>query len=274
MLKFLNRFTYVKPLAGSYNKSFIVKNKFTRSVWVAKFSIRLPGPNFTDLNQRALLAYRLSKLVKTCVPETKIIKSGDIEYSLEFMDYLKSITDEIVKDGLQITRFKGIVLNEFLKFNSLTNISNLDELLNNFVFNLWIGNYDKKNEDYVIDQDNKAWSIDYNLLGPGFPDNSLSLGGNAWSFKFENVADTGWCIGQILSSYLKEKNLIGIFNNEISKIENLKEENIKKSFKDLFFYREGTTDLINDVFMNFLLERKKTIREKVDLWIKAGYPRR
>lgn len=275
LFNFFEKFVFIKHLPGSHNISFIIKNRFTKSIWVAKFSKKLTpfGVNFRDLNERALLAYRLSQLLNGCIPETKIIKLNKILYSFDFIDFLSTVSDEIIKDNILITKFSGIPLNEFLKVNTLNDIENENQLLSNFVFNLWIGNYDKKNGDYVIDQNNRAWSVDYNLLGPGFSDLSLSLGGYARGYNFDNVAESGWCLGEVLIKYLREKTPVDIFNEEITKIENLSETKIKKTFDGLTFYREGTNEVINDAFINYLIERRRTLKEKVDLWVKNGFPR-
>jgi len=117
-------------IKGSYNESHYLKNQLSKKLWVGKISKKLPGKlAFPDLNQRALLAYRLSKLVKTPLPKTKIVKNQ---------------TGEIL-----LTDFKGVDMHRFLKLYSIDNIKNKDELLENFIFNLWVGNYDKKDSDYL-----------------------------------------------------------------------------------------------------------------------------
>lgn len=277
MFRFLNKYKFVGGLDGNYNKSFFIRLNISRSLWVAKISHTLPPTaNFKDLNQRALLAYKLSLLVDTPIPKTKILKLNQIEYSPDLIEFLDTIKSETIKDGILVTEFRGIPLSDFLKVHSVSDIVNFTEILENFVFNLWIGNYDKKNADYIIDQDNRVWSVDYNLLGPGFNTNkNLALGGYAKQFDINNVDHSGWCLGELLIEQLKT----GKYPEElvmpiVERINNLPESRIISSFDGLTFNREASSEHINPDFIDFLLERRKVLKSKVSEWYAAGFPRK
>lgn len=273
-----NKFSFSRKVsARSHNVNFFLRKKISGSLWVAKLSRSLitKGVDFKDLNQRALLAYRLSKYVKTPIPTSQIIKLSQIDFSEDFVEFLNGLPNQLIKDDILITEFKGIPIRNFLKIQNLEDVTNLNEVIENFVFNLWIGNYDKKDGDYVVDQNGKVWSIDYNLLGPGFKENNrLALGAYAEPYDFEEVEDAGWCISEILINELKDGDYNReFFNNIITKIEEISESQIKDAMGELNFFKEGTGQNINSVFVKFLISRQRQLRKKVYEWCEASFPR-
>lgn len=273
------KFEFVNIIEGAHNINFILKERIANSLWIGKISKNLKNQNanFIDLDNRAILAYRLGEKLKTCIPTTKFINYSQIKFSSSFDEFLKSIKPDsvLMRDKLLITRFEGVTLSNFVKYSEINKIKNLRQILNNFIFNLWVGNYDKKDQDYVINNNLVCRSIDYNLSGPGFlSDKKLALGAYAQSYSLDEVEDSGWAIAPIFCSYIKQKNYkVSTFEEEISKIENIRNDDIKKSFEGLNFYRESSKELINEDFMEFLIERKSKIREVVKTWCENEYPR-
>jgi len=267
-------------LPGSHNPLFYLRHNILPGLWVAKISEDLssaPRRNcLGDLSHRGLLAYKLSKLVGTPIPKTKIIYLNQIRFDPNLNMTLNQLNKTYSKDGILISKFEGVSLGNYLKMERLEKIANLDEIVLNSVFNLWIGNYDKKDGDYVVTQSGKAYSIDYNLSGPGgFEDTSLSLGENAYGYSFRSPNHVGFCIGPSLLKHVKEKARgISFFKPIIAKIESTKREDIENVFSDLSIKNKDGEN-INDLYINFLTLRasKGSLKNAIESWIKEGYPR-
>lgn len=266
-------------LPKSHNTNFFLVHKFLRTQWVAKASRNLEDTALkhpqTDLSNRALIAYKLAQLVDSPIPDTKIISLSQIEFSPKFTGFINEMNKNLSKDGILLTKFKGICLTDFLKFHNITDIKNLTSLLHNFVFNLWIGNYDKKDSDYVVDQKGMAWSIDYNLSGPGaFPKSNLSLGENAWGYSIANTEHTGFCLGDTIRQYMvKNKTDLDFFAPEISKIKNLDKQKIIEVFSGITITDMSGKE-INKKYVDFLNKRKNILDKTIKKWISMGYPRK
>lgn len=272
------RFRFLDFINGSYNTNFILKERFVDNFWIGKVSknIKRFGFNFIDLDDRAIIAYRLGKKVDERIPDTKYIDFNQIESTSLFDEFLTAIrsNEALLHGRLLVNKFSGITLSAFAKFSNIEKIKNLNQALTNLAFNLWIGNYDKKDRDFVVDNNLICWSIDYNLSGPGFPtDKKFTLGAYAEPYNLEDVEDTGWAISPIFRNYIIQKNLkLDFFDKEIKQIENVANNEIKKCFKDLKFYRADSIEVINDEFIEFLTERKGKVREAIKTWCENNYP--
>lgn len=282
MISFLDKYRkykFLNVINGSHNINFILKEKFTSNIWIGKISksLRKFGSDFNDLDERAIVTYRLGKKLNTCIPVTKYIYFNQVEFTPLFDEFLKAInqSETVLQDKLLITRFSGITLSNFIKFSNIEKIKNLNQVLNNFTFNLWVGNYDKKDQDYVIDNDLICQSIDYNLSGPGFILNkNYALGAYAQSYDLDQVEDSGWVISPIFLNYIKQKNYkIDFFEEGIRKIENFSNDVIEECFKGLCFYRQSSKETINEEFIKFLVERKFKLRKAIKVWCESGYLR-
>ena len=266
-------YSYIQDIGGSYNKNLILKRNLTGSQWVGKVSVSLleKGVDFRDLNQRAFLAYRLAKLVKNKVLKPKIVPFWRIS-DISLADIPKKIDNNIF-----LTRFRGISLSRFLnEGGKLQDIKNINEIFDNFIFNLWIGNYDRKDSDYTVGDDKKVYFIDYHLWGPGFKKNAdLSLGAYAEAYSITDSSDTGWCIGSPnLIQFIKvQKISFDKFLPMIQRIEKLQDSKIKQAINRFRFYDEKNEDEINDTFLGFLLRRRYLLRPAIKTWIEAGYPK-
>ena len=109
--KFLFGFNFIKGIPGSYNKNFILERSITHSLWVGKISMPLPKVDFRDLNDRALLAFRLSKLVNAGIPQSKIIPIERVSFPDDFTAFPEAIDREV-----SVTRFEGGNITSFLEF--------------------------------------------------------------------------------------------------------------------------------------------------------------
>lgn len=262
-------FNFVNIIPGSYNVNFVLERNFIKSKWVGKISKRIRS-KFTDLDSRALLAFRLSELVGAGIPQTKIIAARRVNFPPEFIQPQDRIDDKIC-----ITAYKGVNLEEFLKTNREDKLKNIAQIFENFVFNLWVGNYDRKNSDYVVNRDSFIFPIDYQLLGPGFSENDeVSLGAYARSYNFNDPADTGCCLAPVFINEIKKNKNIDFFNLMVGRINKLSVKSIKRAFRGLYFFKAETKENLNEKFIEFLLSRRTRLEEKINDWIKSDYLRK
>tara|TARA_B100001142_G_scaffold329610_1_gene393579 strand:- start:1582 stop:2430 length:849 start_codon:yes stop_codon:yes gene_type:complete len=262
---------FIKKIGNTYNQNFYVNDKKSNSVWVGKLSKTLvkKGSNFFDLNERATLANRLMEYLNIPTPVSKIVDSNSIK---NLFDYN---SEDYISDKVWLSIFSGVTLSEFLKTNSFKDVKNLDIIFDNIVFNLWIGNYDRKDQDILVDQNNNLTFIDYHLWGPGFKKNSdLCLGAYAEGYDISKVKDTGWCVGapELLGYIKKIKPSLRRFNKTIEKINSIESNNISEMLRDLTFSDENGNDLENDNFLHHLLSRREKLVEALSLWIENHYP--
>jgi hypothetical protein len=289
---YFSNYIFIEPLAigKSYSTNIKIQRTFDKSIWVGKISNPLPisiknfrctdksyirKVNFVDLDDRAMLGFRLANLAGLKSLKAKIVSINRIEN----FD-IKHVNHQRVNDNIFLTKFSGESLEDYLQSSEfstfeISDVKNKDEVIKSFVFNLWIGNYDNKDRDYLVDDSKNLVSIDYHLLGPGFKSNpDLSLGAWGEAFDFNSPSDTGWCIGNgQLLNYLKNHINDGkIIEQTINKICSISDSDIKFAMKDLKFFNQGTKENINNLFFNFLLERRQKLREKILIWINADFP--
>jgi len=285
-------YDYLSPLAPgeSYGTNIKAKRKLTGSQWAGKISRALPihlenfsergAPyvrtvDFRDLDDRATLGFRLAGLAGLKTLKTRIVHHRQIS-GLDFA----SIPHDKVSQNVFLSEFKGQSLTDYLKTNGFasfesSDIANKDEAIKSFVFNLWIGNYDNKDRDYLVDENKNLISIDYHGSGPGFVSNpDLALGAWGEAFDIKDPNDTGWCIGSGgLLEYLKNsREKKEIFAQQIEAISRLTPAQIKKAMRGLNFYNQGTNQNINPQYLQFLLNRKLKLKVAIDQWYDAGCP--
>ncbi len=230
---------------------------------------------FYDLHQRAILGFRLAELCGLKSLRSKIISAGSI-CGFEKINFGYDRMD----DNVFLTEFGGVPLSEYLaEFSGMesSDIANKEDAILSFVFNIWIGNYDNKESDYLVDEEKNLISIDYNLLGPAFRyDQRLSLGSWIDAFDIESPADTGWCVGNgKIFEYVKDsaQKRRQLFESAVKKINFVSIKEIKKAMAGLSFYYYGSLETINDIFFDFLIERRSLLNKTIDSWISAGFPR-
>lgn len=274
----MNRYIFEKRFSDSYNTNLLVHEEDNpNSKWVAKISKLLSPVDFRDLDNRALLAYRLASLVNIRTVEPKVVSLDQIT------GFDSQKAPDKINNSAFLTRYVGPDLREFLNLGgkSIEVIKNKEEILRSFVFNLWIGNYDKKTNDYLIDKNDEILSIDYQLNGPGFVSNSrLAIGAYAEAYDFNDPADTGWClegslnneIGPLLSYVQSKQFSLKDFLPTIEKIKSVLRLQIEKSFDGLIFYNQGTKQQINNVYKSFLFERRSGLENVIIAWINEGFP--
>ncbi len=270
-------YEYMGILSGGTNVLFLLRERDSSTLWAAKIFRNSKSflPGHADLNQRALLASRLAVEVCTCAPEMRLVDFSEIGFTPDFDHMLDDVHDVIIQDRLLIVRHSGITLHNYLKIAPISSIANLDDVIRNFVFNLWFGNYDKKADDYIVDNELICRSVDYSLSGPGFvPDDHLSIGAYFQTYDYSRVWDTGWAIADPLLAVIRERQYSPeFFLPMIERIEGLSEDTIRAAFEGLAFFRYATRERIDSVWIRFLLERQAGLREAVARWCAEDYPK-
>ncbi len=275
---------------GSYSKNVLLQRNISQSYWVGKLSRTLQHKSkrstgeiyrrivdFTDVDHRALLGFRLAKYVGLKSLKTKIIFHSNIEgFNFLSIDY-KRIDNQVF-----LSKYNGVALSKYLvdnNFHSIqdSDIVNKDEVVKSFVFNLWIGNYDNKEGDFLVNDNKELLSIDYHLSGPGFvSDPTLALGAWGESFDINSVSDTAWCAGGerggVIDYVKRQEHLAAMCQQTIEKIESLPTWKIRWAMRGLYFHHQGTKDNINKDYLNFLLSRRSKIGIAVAQWVNAGFP--
>lgn len=261
---------------ASYNKNIILHESDNHDAkWVGKISNALaPWADFRDLDDRGVLAYRLSQLAGLALPEVKIVSIKNI------IGYDFSEVPDRINDNIFLTKFSGINLLEFLKTKKLEDVNNFCDIYKFLVFNLWVGSYDKKTEDYLINEMGNLIPVDYQLLGPGFvKDISASIGGWLTMYYMSEPSHTGWCFEGAkkdektpVIEYVRKMNPgIEVFLEQINTIKNIKIDELKNAFSGLNF-RGQFDHSINDDFINYLIDRRESLEGALVEWIQAGYP--
>jgi len=277
----MERFIFEKEFSGSYNLNFLAyKENAPQEKWVLKVS-KVIGPDFKDLNERALLAYRLAQLVGVNLVETELVDLKQCIGLEKLSPEGQQILSLRVSDTITATRFNGIPLNQFLKTHTFEEIKNFDEILRGFIFNLWIGNYDRKLEDYVVNEAGEVSHIDYQLSGPGFlADSEAAIGAYAQKYYLSNPSDTAWClegrldnkIGALLQKVQSLSPKIEVFLPHIEQIQQISKTSIEKAIEGLALYSQHNQKVLNADFIDFLIYRQSVLKSAVQEWIDAAYP--
>ncbi len=236
-----------------FNKIFILYN------WVGKISKRvefITPPGIFDLNQRALLAWDLAKLMNISMPEIKLVPNDKI---LNFDQLAKNLKTSEFYDYnfILLSKYSGVQLEEY-DFKRI-NMARLREI---FVFDCWLGNLDKKDDDYLIDNKNKLWTIDYQLWGP-IDNSGKSLGFCAKTYEI-NKDTLNRCIGRKTKKLILNKSKLSDFNEIIKRIRKLTNEQISERVNKYQFYKRGSdSEKINHILVVFLNERKKILEKQI-----------
>jgi len=260
-----NKFNFISVIKdSSYNFNFLLQKKLINSLWVGKISkkVKMVNKEFEiyDLDQRALLAYDLAKLLGVSMPQTKYINLHDIANN----EFLLSETEDKKEEyhnysKIVITRFCGQSIKS-IQDNLLEQIDR-SSLLKIFIFDFWIGNFDKKNEDYLIDNSNKLWTIDYQLYGP-VDDSGKALGFCAGLYESSKEKAYQHCISPKLKPYLDFTSQT--FGSFLRLIENLSDNKIIHCVnKYNFYYKNSDNKKINKEFIKYLCLRRDSIRKKL-----------
>lgn len=266
-------------IKGSYNQNFLLEDAKGEK-WVAKVCRSLHHFNldFRNLDDRTILAARLAKIADFKIPECKFVKENEIKdcsRKEELVSKLKSGDYLYNPEKILLSKYMGMPLPQFIALHGLKKISNLNELVNCLVFDLWIGNYDKKDSDYVVTHSGIAYSIDYNLFGLAFKDNNEdSIGYFTKRFSLNRSGDTSYAIGNILRNIIIENSYnVDFFDQKLKQIEGLSKDEIASAFTNLICEREQTHENLNDVFQQFLYKRQKVLRSAITQWVNDKYPK-
>ncbi|HPL63524.1 MAG TPA: hypothetical protein PK587_07140 [Syntrophales bacterium] len=86
------------------------------------------------------------------MPEMRLVSLSEIDFTPGLDNLVQELdSGAIIQNNILLIRYHGISLHNFLKLSPLESIINLKEVIGNFAFNLWIGNYDRKDDDYSVD---------------------------------------------------------------------------------------------------------------------------
>jgi len=208
----------------------------------------------------------------------RLVSLSEIDFTPGLDNLVQELdSGAIIQNNILLIRYHGISLHNFLKLSPLESIINLKEVIGNFAFNLWIGNYDRKDDDYSVDSRLYACSIDYSLSGPGFVEDlshSVSIGAFFQTYDFNNTSDSGWALPDVLLRKLREMNPgEGFFSDIVKRIESVSDREIGKAFAGLHFYRLGSRESIETRYREFLRERRDGLRSAIRLWCSHGYPK-
>mgnify|MGYP001273411858 CR=1 FL=1 len=142
-----------KEISNTYNENFIVMDIESKDIWVAKLSRSLDEKNvfFTDLNDRAILANRLGFILNIPMPEYRMVNVSNIS-NLNVNSF-----SNLISHTVWLSRYAGITLKDYLAENNnkIGSLKNIDSLLDNIGFNVWIGNYDRKDVDILVDREDR-----------------------------------------------------------------------------------------------------------------------
>ncbi len=133
------------------------------------------------------------------------------------------------------------------------------DILKIFVFDCWIGNFDKKDPDYVLDENEKLWSIDYQLWGPR-DDSGRTLGYFADTYEFTPANIRKYCVGDLLRPILEYDKTV--FDTLVRRIEKLSDRRIRQLVNRYPFCSQDheKRQNINQVFVEFLQRRRDELR--------------
>ncbi len=265
-------FKYEHEVGITYNRNFVVRRISDGARWVGKISnsLKEKGVDFRDLDDRAALAHRLAHLLDLPLPRFEIASASCV-------DGLDLNTSPMrINDTIWLSEYSGVPLPEYLQNAALGAIQNMQDLWHNIAFNVWIGNYDRKDGDYLIDEGGRLSFIDYHLWGPGFyTGDLLALGAYAEAYSLDDPDDTGWCVGTPrLLQHVRDMQIgMALFLPMLARIEALSTREIELSLDGLSFTDQDGRILRPAAVLAYLLTRRSMIRKTLEDWIRAGYPK-
>jgi hypothetical protein len=248
-------YRYVAPLGKTFNWNFVVE-RYDKQQWVGKISRSLSekGENYSDLNLRARVAMRLMQALDLPVLPWRVVNISEIE-GLPRDDFKPRIDDAI-----WLTKLTGQSITD-LGGSWLTKIKDKQQLWDNMIFNLFVGNYDRKDGDYLVDEGGNLWCIDYQLCGPtSAAIDAPSLGAYAEAYSLADPEDSGWCLGspRILNHVLEVGLTIEQCSGILQRIQQLTDSRLME---------------ITGTYANWLITRRDKVRLAFAAWIRAGYPK-
>jgi hypothetical protein len=238
---------------------------------IGKITGSLDGDLFNtkliDFNQRALFIYNLFQKFGLPTLFPKIV-------SIEQLSANKSNFQNRINDEVFIRRYVAESFDNCNQKRQERLIEmNIDSILKMIVLHVWVGNYDKKSDDYLVTEAGKIISIDHQLSGPHPQYEQKSIGAYAQPFDINDPADTGWCVegdgGKEAESkiitYLKKNQVdYASFQKTVQKVKNMSEKTINELMQDINFKnKEG--------YLSYLLKRKHQIESAISNWIDANF---
>jgi|SRR3989344_1891813 len=249
----------VKFLAGETTSLF--NWQLCQNVWTGKICRRITphivgqeNSDVFDLNERALLAYDLATLLAVRIPHHKLVQFGRIGQR-EPLDAI---------DKKEFYPFENILLSKVvgrsLQKNDYPHI-NINDLMTIFVFDCWLGNFDKKDDDYIIDERGGLMTIDYQLWGP-VDDSGTTLGFCARLYDLTAENSIRRAVGNSMRKVLTENLDKANYETIVRRIESLPDRKIAKLVNKCTILERGSKDKrINEYMIRYLISRKKRIRQ-------------
>lgn len=265
-------YIFKKTLSKKNNPVFLFEDSQGRE-WAGKITMSLNQDPFNvqldDANQRALLVHRLANYLKlpTIAAKTEPISKFPIDQ--------ESFPNRI-DDRVFLSSYVPDKLAEFkLQQRESLIEENIENIVGNIVLHLWVGNYDKKTDDYLVRQDNRIVSIDHQLSGPHPNYKNKCIGAYAQAFSIEKPQDTGWCVegdgpqtDNTLSiiKYLKQREVnYSEFCAYADMVKDVQEEHINKLMDGILFDK-------GSLYKSFLIDRKAKLEPALRSWINNRFP--
>ena len=274
-------------IGGSRNIILPLKDE-SHDKWIGKiFDI---SEGVMDACNRENLAYTFASTVLFPIPEVKIVKpSKEIDKWDEIKDQILNDAtnlpdwfkndnniEQCLNKDMMLSKWKGSKLfNDFIQSNKLADITNLNIIIQGFVFNYWFGNFEgNMGANVVIDNTNKGWFFDFGSSGPGH--SSYKISSNIINDQnFDNTSKYSDLLPEQLFEYLRAKMLdngLEILREMISRIEALSDSFIKDVVAENgpFYWQGSDYDNLNSLLSNELVRRKNELRNKVETYLVKG----
>lgn len=235
--------------------------------WIGKIS-RALDPHIYDLNNRALLAYDLACFLEIPMPEIKLIAQSDITNFYKIYKKFSVLNSE----PTSFYDYKNILICQH-KGKPVTNANmsriNVVQLLKIFIFDCWIGSFDKGDDEFLIDKNNNLWTIDYQLWGT-VGEQNMSLGHDAITYPADETSFNK-CLGSITKKSLFSSSQVDFDLPVLNSIENFPDNEIRALVNKYKFFKRGSDiELLNEQMIAYLIQRKKVIRKQLTEYFKMN----
>lgn len=252
------RFNHWHSKPTGYNKySFLAKDNFGRFWKIKKSNLALDDMHgeCIDIVNREVFAYRIALLLELNVPETHSLPGLGKNYA-----------------GIRF--IKGKSFRELYEGKYNFKKLNLSPILDFIVFGWWICDGDRSLDHFIIDDKKQIWSVDWGLIGIGFP--AMNIRGDIHvGVKYDQLDRIGQRSGtfanhSIVNPLIKKK-LINIdfkkLETMIKKIEAVDSKVIKGIVDEFDFYARTNERRINREFWEELVWRQQNIRKIFKKWV-------